>query len=308
MCDIWKGNRNRQELSREDLAPHVETLRKLQVRWVVLSGGEALMHSNLWTLCELLEELGVKITLLSTGLLLERWVSDVVRWCDEVIVSLDGSREVHDAIRRIPRAFDQLADGVAALQTAESTFRVTGRCVLHRLNFRDLPNIIDASHTIGLASISFLAADISSEAFNRPGGWDSERAGEVALNAQEAAEFERLVETVIAERAADFASGFIVESPDKLRRIVRYYQALHGTAELPKTVCNAPWVSTVIEADGTVRPCFFHQALGNIRDQPLAEILDSPAAVRFRSELDVEQDPICRRCVCTLNLGPLESL
>ncbi len=320
MCDIWKGNRNRQELSCEDLAPHVETLRRLNVRWVVLSGGEALMHSNLWTLCELLKELEVKITLLSTGLLLGRWRSEITRWCDEVIVSLDGSREVHDAIRRVPRAFDQLAEGVAALhgeagqtvdptfQAAEPALRVTGRCVLHRLNFRDLPNIIDAAHEVGLASISFLAADTSSEAFNRPGGWEPERADEVALDPQEADELERLVETVIAERAADFESGFIVERPDKLRRIVSYYQALHGAAEFPKTVCNAPWVSTVIEADGTVRPCFFHAALGNIRDQPLADILDSPAAVRFRSELDVERDPICRRCVCTLNLGPLESL
>src|SRR3712207_8082535 len=36
-------------------------------------------------------------------------------WCDDVIVSLDGPREIHDQIRRIPRAFDRLAEGVAAL-------------------------------------------------------------------------------------------------------------------------------------------------------------------------------------------------
>lgn len=28
--------------------------------------------------------------------------------------------------------------------------------------------------------------------------------------------------------------------------------------------CNAPWVSALIETDGTVRPCFFHRSLGNI--------------------------------------------
>ena len=308
MCDIWQGNRDRRELGREDLAEHLETFRRLRVRWVVLSGGEALMHSNLWGLCELLGELEIKITLLSTGLQLRRWAPEVVRWCDEVIVSLDGSREVHDAIRRVPRAYDQLADGVAALREIESGYRVTGRCVLHRLNFRDLPNIVAAAHQIGLASISFLAADVSSEAFNRPGGWDGERVGEVALDPAEAAEFERVVETVIAEHRADFESSFIVESPDKLRRLPRYYQALHGQGELPEVVCNAPWVSTVIEADGVVRPCFFHPELGNIHQQPLAEILNSPAAVRFRRQLDVARDPICRRCVCSLNLGPMESL
>lgn len=308
MCDIWKGNRDRRELSRDDLAHHLEAFERLRVRWVVLSGGEALMHSNLWALCELLAEREIKITLLSTGLLLRRWAAEVTRWCDEVIVSLDGSRPVHDAIRRIPRAFEQLADGVAALREVDAGFRVTGRCVVQRENFRDLPNIVDAARTVGLDAISFLAADVSSEAFNRPGGWDGERTGEVALDATEAAELGEIVERLIAERAADFESGFIVEQPAKLRQIARYFLALHGEAELPKTVCNAPWVSAVIEADGAVRPCFFHPAYGNIHQQPLTEILNTPAAIDFRRRLDVERDPICRRCVCTLNLGPRETL
>ncbi|MDQ7029839.1 MAG: hypothetical protein Q9O62_08710, partial [Ardenticatenia bacterium] len=66
MCDIWRANRALQELSREELEPHVEPMRRLGVRWVVLSGGEALMHRNLWALCALLrDELDARITLLS---------------------------------------------------------------------------------------------------------------------------------------------------------------------------------------------------------------------------------------------------
>ncbi len=308
MCDIWRGNRDRRELGRDDLAPHLESFRRLRVRWVVLSGGEALMHSNLWTLCELFAELDVKITLLSTGLLLRRHAPEVVRWCDEVIVSLDGSRRIHDAVRRVPRAYDQLADGVSALREIDTAFTVTGRCVLQRDNFRDLPGIVNAAREIGLDRISFLAADVTSEAFNRPGGWDGERAGSVALGRDDAAECQRLIENLIVERAADFGSGFIAESPDKLRRLGRYFRALHGDDDFPRAVCNAPWVSAVIEADGTVRPCFFHPALGNLSRQPLEAILDAPAAVAFRRGLDVERDPICRRCVCTLHLGPLESI
>src|SRR3954467_6228009 len=73
MCDIWKANHNKRELSREDLARHMDDFRRFNVQRVVLSGGEALMHSNLWTLCEMLKELGISITLLSTGLLLKRY-------------------------------------------------------------------------------------------------------------------------------------------------------------------------------------------------------------------------------------------
>ena len=308
MCDIWKGNRERRELGRDDLAPHLESFRRLRVRWVVLSGGEALMHSNLWTLCEMFAELDIKISLLSTGLLLRRHAPEVTRRCDEVIVSLDGSREVHDAIRRVPRAYEQLADGVGALRETEARFRVTGRCVVQRENYRDLPDIVDAAREIGLDRISFLAADVSSEAFNRPGGWDDERAGEVALGRDQARELERIIEDLIVERAEDFRSGFIGESPDKLRALARYFRAHHGDGELPRTVCNAPWVSAVIEADGAVRPCFFHPAYGNLHEQPLADVLDAPGSVAFRRRLDVTSDPICRRCVCTLHLGALDSI
>ncbi len=302
MCDIWKANRNRQELSRDDLARHVDAFARLGVRRAVLSGGEALMHSDLWSLCELLGELDIKITLLSTGLLLDRHAAAVTRFCDDVIVSLDGSPAVHDAIRRVPRAYEQLAEGVQALHRASAGFPVSGRCVIQRYNYFDLPKVIDAARDIGLDHISFLAADVSSEAFNRPQPWDGERRGEVALDLDEARAFERLVETTLEDHADDFRRGFVAEDVAKIRRLSQYFLALNGIGDFSAPRCNAPWVSTVIEADGTVRPCFFHPALGNARQQPLLDILNSREAIAFRKELDIERDPTCRRCVCSLEL------
>jgi MoaA/NifB/PqqE/SkfB family radical SAM enzyme len=103
--------------------------------------------------------------------------------------------------------------------------------------------------------------------------------------------------------ADDFRTGFIAESPDKLRRLPRYFAALTGLGEYPETVCNAPWVSTVIEANGDVRPCFFHAPMGNIHQQPLGAILNAPASIEFRRNLDVRQNAVCKACVCTLELG-----
>jgi MoaA/NifB/PqqE/SkfB family radical SAM enzyme len=305
MCDIWMANRNKRELSREDLVRHLPSIRRLGTKHVVLSGGEALMHSNLWTLCDLLREAGVaRITLLSTGLLLERRAAEVVRRCDEVTVSLDGSREVHDRIRNIPHAYDRLAAGVRALKGLAPDFPVTARSVVQQQNYTDLPNIIEAAKTLGLDQISFLAVDVSSSAFNRPEGWPPERAAAVALTAADVTRFAQIVEETIARYQDEFASGFVAESPARLRRLPRYFKALNGEGQYPENTCNAPWVSTVIEADGTVRPCFFHRSLGNIRDRPLEEILNGDEAIAFRRRLDVRRDPICQKCVCTLYMSP----
>jgi MoaA/NifB/PqqE/SkfB family radical SAM enzyme len=305
MCDIWQANAVKHELSREDLEHQLPALRNLHVQRVVLSGGEALMHQNLWLLCELLRELNpdLQITLLSTGLLLRVFAREIVTWCNEVIVSIDGSREIHNAVRRVPRAFERLAEGIKALREQQAAYPVSARCVLQRTNFRDLPNIIQAAHDIGLSRISFMSADVSSTAFNRPEPWQEPRVSEVALDAAEAVEFAGIVEDVIERFAADFDSRFISERPDKLRRLPRYYAALNGQGDPPETFCNAPWVSSVVEADGTVRPCFFHKPLGNVHERRLDEILNSPEAVAFRRGLDVKTDSLCKVCVCTLSLG-----
>jgi len=306
MCDIWKANTQKREISTEDLERHLDVFSRFRVQRVVLSGGEALLHRNLWALCGLLKGRNCRITLLSTGLLLGKHAVEVARWCDDVIVSLDGSRPVHDSIRRVPRAFDRLAAGVAALKSSTPSFRVTGRSVIQRANFLDMPNIIDAAHALGLDGISFLPADVSSEAFNRPNPWDGERVAEVALSIADVAALRNVVEDLVDKYADDFASGYIAEAPQKLRRLPAYFAAVNGTGAYPETSCNAPWVSTVIEADGTVRPCFFHRSLGNIHDAPLDAILNAPASIAFRRSLDVKRDDTCRRCVCTLQLGPAQ--
>src|SRR5688572_32897666 len=69
MCDIWKANADKREISTADLDRHLDDIRALRVQRVMLTGGEPLMHSNLWTLCDRLRDAGIGITLVTTGLL-----------------------------------------------------------------------------------------------------------------------------------------------------------------------------------------------------------------------------------------------
>ncbi len=66
-------------------------------------------------------------------------------------------------------------------------------------------------------------------------------------------------------------------------------------------ICNAPWVSAVVEVNGSVRPCFFHPTIGNINSSSLEDVINGEAAQSFRQSLDIETNPTCRRCVCSLN-------
>src|SRR5215470_19475411 len=137
MCDIWRAT-TRSEIATADVARWLAEWRGLGVRRVVLSGGEALLHSQLWELCDHLRTADIGITILSTGLLLRRHAAELVRRCDDVVVSLDGPQPVHDQIRNIPRAYQRLAEGVAAVKAADARVLVTGRCTVQRSNFHFL--------------------------------------------------------------------------------------------------------------------------------------------------------------------------
>lgn len=302
MCDIWRANANKHELSVEFLERHLPSIEQLGVRWVVLSGGEALLHRNLWTFCELIKTLNIKITLLSTGLLLKKYAVEVVQWCDEVIVSLDGSPAVHNEIRRIPYAFERLAEGIHAIREVDKNFRITGRCVLQKANYFDFEHIIQTAQDIGLHQISFLAVDVSETGFAHENAPRNEDPKNLALGEKEIGEFEHLLENAIQRFDYFFNTGFIAETPQKLRRMVAYFKAIAGEIPFSSPRCNAPWVSAVIESDGKVRPCFFHDAIGNIHDSSLEQILNSTKAISFRQHLDVAKNPTCQRCTCSLYL------
>jgi MoaA/NifB/PqqE/SkfB family radical SAM enzyme len=302
MCDIWKIDAV-EEIGLDELERHARDFEALGTRWVVFSGGEPLLHSDLFRLAERLRRSAIRTTVCTTGLLLGHHAAAVARLIDDVIVSLDGPPEVHDRIRRVPRAFELLRAGIERLRAERAEYPIGARCVVQRENFRHLGETVQTARELALASISFLAADLSSSAFNRSEPWPRARRSEVALEGGEIVQLEREIERLIAE--AERAPGFILETPEKLRRIVLHYRAEAGLAEPEAPRCNAPWVSAVVESDGTVRPCFFHAPIGNTRGRTLSEVLNAPEAVAFRQALDVARNPICRRCVCSLEFrGP----
>jgi len=304
MCDIWKGNHNLKQLTEDDISGLMHALKKFGTQQVLMSGGEALLNSNFFRFCEILKKENIKVSLLSTGLTLKKNAERLVDLVDDIIISIDGDEITHNRIRNIPDAFKKLKDGIAAIKILKPDYKITGRTVIHQLNFRVWPEIINAAKEIGLQQISFLPADVSSQAFNREMPWDENRQNEILIPKEDLSSLKNVIDELLIHNKNDFNDHFIAESPGKILKIYDYYAAFYGLNDFPYKRCNAPWVSTVIEADGKVRPCFFHEAYGNIRTDSLEKILNSEKAISFRKNLDMEGNEICRKCVCSLYLAP----
>lgn len=300
MCDIWQ-RKDGKELDLVDFERHRASIVRLGVRQVVLTGGEPLLHRNLEALLAFLRGCNVSITLLTTGLLLSTRADVVAANVDEIIISLDGPEEVHDRVRRVKGAYRLIGDGIRAVRRSKADIPVHCRCTVQKGNHRLLRKTVAGAKFLGMNSISFLAADVTSQAFNRELVWPGERQSQVVLTRQEVQALEEEITSLTRDNEGDIRTKYISESAEKLWRISRRFREQLG--ELPPVAprCNAPWVSAVMEVDGSVRPCFFHRKIGSVREQTLEQVINGQEARRFRASLDVSGNGVCQRCVCSLN-------
>jgi hypothetical protein len=148
---------------------------------------------------------------------------------------------------------------------------------------------VAAARALGLDEVSFLAADSTSDAF---GGDPRAR---VFLRPSEA-DVAAMVAAISRLEAAGDLGGFVTEDARKLTWMAADFLAPAGSGHAP--ACNAPEWSSVVEADGALRPCFFQPrtgAVGRGSSLSLARESDSyAAALRGLGP----RNPICSACVC----------
>ena len=310
-CDIWKLPRRNMPLkSAEKLASE---FRALGVRRVILSGGEAMQHPEWPRIAQMFRSAGAKVELLTNGLLLKKQAQDVIENIDELIVSLDGGiPETYQAIRGVD-GFEVIVSGMR--KCADAGIPITSRTTIQHGNYFEMPQIVDAARHAGVRRVSFLAVDVSSTQAFGP-RFAEDVGGSVqsslqphgpyspALTAHDLPEFSQVLNRLERDYAADFASGMIAESPAKLRRLYDYFATLICESPFPPPRCNAPHLSTVIEVDGSLRPCFFLPRVGTLGEETLLETLNAPSAVGMRAAYRTGRRSECSRCVCSLYQGP----
>lgn len=293
-CDIWRGT-SRAPLTLEERLGVVDEALRAGIDQALLTGGEPLVSADLWPVAERLAAGGARLLLATNGMLLARHAAQVARRFAEVYVSLDGARPAtHDRLRGVA-AFERLAEGVAALRSASPRPMLIARCALHAGNLDELEAVVSTARSLGFDHASFLALDAHSPAF----GGDAAARRALLPSAEQVARFGAAVARLDARGA--LTDGFVLESAAKLRRLARHLDASAGRRPHERPDCDAPWWSLVVDADGGVRPCFFHERIGEAREG----LTRLRASERYRAALSAIRapNPTCQSCVCPKRAG-----
>ena len=262
------------ELTTPEICTTMDDLKAFGVPVLILSGGEPLLHPDIFAISRRAKAMGFYVGLSTNGTLIDAALAPRVAAIgyDYVGISLDGIAATHDRFRRRSGAFDASLAAVRLLRDAG--IKVGIRFTLTQDNAHDLPALLDLveAERIDKFYLSHL---------NYGGRGNVNRKTDAALATTRAA-MDRLFDTcwrhVEAGRPKEFVSGNNDADGVYLLRWVRERfpeRADHLRAKLAEWGGNASGVNVAnIDNLGNVHPDTFwwDYTLGNVKERPFSAI------------------------------------
>jgi MoaA/NifB/PqqE/SkfB family radical SAM enzyme len=136
MCDCWRVPRSRLGLAHYQQV--LQAVLSLQPAALRFTGGEPLLFSHLAELVQQTADAGVRVSVISNGLLLAKKVADLARaGCAEIVLSLDALGDHHNRIRQTTGLFEHCLAGLAATYEAGLPYGINTVCQAQSID--DLP-------------------------------------------------------------------------------------------------------------------------------------------------------------------------
>lgn len=280
------------ELTREEVFDLIDQAAAWGVRVFNPLGGEPFIRPDLEDLLDRAARRDLHVTLTTNATLISRARADrVARIPPEKLhlnVSIDGLAPTHDAVRgrgshaRALAGYHHLREADEAVGNARR--KICANVILHRRNLEEFDVLLETLAAEGYTAVQVL------NLFRNP---EDPQVGGLWFDAASLPALERL-----CERLAEGAPLPLLNPPDDLRRIPRYYREGLAPLEAP---CWAGWKELYVNADGSTIMCdgrldFLAGRFGNVREHTLRELWASPALRARREVVKACATPCLQAC------------
>lgn len=319
MCGQWgeegsfkllSGEVVKEELTLREIGSLLDDLKAFRPN-ITLFGGEPMLYPHWIEVIDYAKRLGMRCNIVSNGLLLERYLDDVIRvGLDEIVFSLDGPEEVHDKMRGLKGAFKKAIEGFKGLKERKKGDGlkrplVTINCTIYEFNYNSLEGVVDVAEDIGACAITFhhllfLSRDVCdrhNSIFeprfgNRCQDWYGfarDRLPDIDVN--------RLLQVMgrIRERQTDVKLSFYPNfTKDEIRR---YYSGWEFESTSYPNRCLSVWMTAYIFPDGSVRPYHSMEFIpGNIKEARFTDIWNNKRYMEYRRVVkEIKRFPVCSK-------------
>ena len=262
------------ELSTSEIYAVMDDLKAFKVPVLILSGGEPLLHPDIFDISRHAKDMGFYVALSTNGTKISAANIDEIAGINYqyIGVSLDGIKDTHDQFRRVKGCFDQALNGIHLC--LEKGIKVGLRFTLTQDNAQDFPAMLQLmdDNNIDKFYLSHL----------NYGGRGNKNRKDDAHFAMTRTAMDLLFETSYDWLKTGKDREFVTGNNDAdavyfLRWVARNFpdKVEHIQAKLEQWGGNASGINVAnIDNLGNVHPDTFwwHYELGNVKERPFSEI------------------------------------
>lgn len=297
-----------EELTLNELKSLIDDIRSFRPN-ITLFGGEPLLYPDCMDLLRYIKKSNMHSLMISNGSLLIDFAHALVdSGLDELNVSLDGDKNLHDEMRGMPGLFEKITNGLRELGHVKKEKGckkplINLQCTITKYNYKHLKQMLAVAGEVGVDSLTyhnliFLEKDLikKQKEFDKILGCSSrEWEGFISEPEIDPEVLYNEIKDIKNKRyrfAVDFYPNFSLES------LKEYYKKPLCQSSEYRDRCLSPWMTAYIFPDGEIRPCLnFSYSYGNIRKNKFVELWNNDLAIRYRNVLKKNKIfPVCVRC------------
>ena len=304
---------NSPELNLEEIQQIVASAAKMKTSFF-LTGGEPFLREDIIDIIKIIKSYKLKCGVNTNGVLLsENKINALIKAeLNYIIISINGSKDVHDKMVGVPGAYSRVIDNLKFFSKHKSKPKIYINCVISEENINCLKDVLFLAKNLGINGIryqhlSFLMPDdthgffpIKQRFFQGDDLKLSYKEYQPSLFPKELLyeKTREIIELGKKNRLDVFFKPFLDQ-----KGITNWYGESFKTTKK----CFYPWYEMRIAPDGDVFPCpLMRIKMGNVLDSDIKQIFNDQRFKSFRTVLKNENGylPVCARC-CKLYMSPI---
>ena len=300
----------KKQLSREKLDALIDEFAAFQPN-ITLFGGEPMIYKDWTEVVARIKQRGMRCNMVTNGTLMSVYAERILdSGLDEIILSLDGTEDVHDVTRGANGTFEKLSRGVAEVARIRAQRgcrepRLNINCTIFETNYRNLSEIVEIADEIGADNINFHhLLFINQQMYDRHNEVFTENFGQITPDWagfvwKELPEIDpevllESIEGITAMKSRVNVAVYPNFTPNEIRR---YYTGFEFESSSYSNRCVSLWMTAYVMPDGNVRP--YHTmnfSPGNVHDAPFMEIWNNDRYKGYRRHIrDRKRFPVCSK-------------
>ena len=143
----------KEELSLHEFKKFIDQISSFMPN-ITLFGGEPLLYSHCLDLIRYIKDRNMHCLMITNGSLLNKYAGDIIdSGLDELNLSLDGGKDLHDHIRGMPGLFDRITQGIKEINLAKEKRGLNKplinlQCTITRYNYRQLDELLEVTEDL----------------------------------------------------------------------------------------------------------------------------------------------------------------